>query len=143
MIKNIFRITLATYIWKRYSVVIISTAVLFVYFWLVGKIHSDYVSYIELNDESKYLGLSFLLKWFAFLVGFLVYLLVNSARFSLKNEIDNSKESVSNTVQANANNDALDVQEKKANNQQDPFAQIREKPTLRSRADIVIEKKAK
>ena len=126
MIKNIFRLTALGYIWNRYKTAIISTAALFAHFWLVGAMHEDFVAFIGLNNYTEHLGLSFLVKWVAFILGFVVYLAVNGRKGKIK-PVDGSSGDSSGLVAAKDG--------------QDPFDTIRKKDKLRSAADFVVGKK--
>lgn len=133
MIKNIVKITLLNYLWKKYKAVIVSTVVLFFYFWLVGKLHEDYVSYSHLNNDTNNLGLSFVLKWLCFLVGLGLYLLVNARQ--------NRKESVLEKMSSTAEKgNAKTAAEASSSSSADPFQHLREKEKLRSKADVIIER---
>ena len=107
-----------------------STFVLFLYLWLIGKLHQDYVNYSELNSDHEYLALSFVIKWCAFFLGIMVYLLLNSL-------FPRSKKLVPTVAKKNqkteSDQDAV----------VDPFAEIRQRKKLRSRADFIIEKHKK
>jgi hypothetical protein len=130
MLKNILHLTLLGVLWKRYKSIIISTMLLFVYFWLVSKLHQDYVSYSELNKDHEFLALSFFIKWCAFFIGVVIYLFFNSF-YPRAAKPDRSK---------------VDQVKKEAAEKPttpDPFNEIRQKPRLRSRADFVIEKNKK
>jgi len=93
MFKQFFRLTVVAYIWKRYKTIIISTLVLFIFFWVVSQLHADYVSYGDLNHDKQYIGLSFVIKWIAFVAGLVVYFLVNSWAFrsSKRNNAKNNQ----------------------------------------------------
>ncbi|MGB2359747.1 MAG: hypothetical protein ACPH64_05855, partial [Porticoccaceae bacterium] len=80
MIKNLFRLTVLSYVWTRYKFVITSTLLLFAYFWLVGEVHKDFVEFIGLNNDTEHLGVSFLVKWLALMLGVLVYFALNRRR---------------------------------------------------------------
>jgi len=130
MLKNLLHLTLLTVLWKRYKSIIVSTLLLFVFFWLVGKLHADYVSYSELNNDHKYLAFSFFIKWCAFIVGVVIYLLFNSF-------FPRSK----NTENIDPTETKKNLPEKPA--APDPFDEIRGRKKLRSRADFIIEKNKK
>jgi hypothetical protein len=66
MMNQIFRITFVTFIYKRYKQTILSSGLLLLVLWLIEKIHQDFVSYSQLNQDTSYLALSFGLKWLAF-----------------------------------------------------------------------------
>lgn len=134
MFKQLFRLTVVTYVWKRYKAIIISTVILFVFFWLVNQLHQDYLSYGNLNENKEYIGLSFVIKWLAFSVGCIVYLLFNSWRkWQKKPAKDLPQEKLSKA----------DLTERSADDQtsyHDPFDEIRKRNKLRSKADFIIEK---
>lgn len=122
MLKNIVRLSALGFIWARYKTVIISTCALFGYFWLVASLHRDYLEFAHLNDDISYIGLSFILKWLAFIVGVIIYLMFNGRNRQPKSvAIDPAPTSAQ--------------QENK-----DPFDNIRHKDKLRSAADLVIDK---
>lgn len=130
MIKNLIHLTLISVIWKKYRNMIVSTLLLFIYFWLVSMVHGDFVNYSELNSDKQYLALSFFIKWLAFLLGVVIYLIFNS-RYSSRKLKDK------NSGKASAKKDAVNTTE---TNQADPFEQIRRRDKLRSRADFIIQK---
>ncbi len=151
MIKNLFRITLASYIWKQYKAIIISTLILFVYFWLVGKLHADFISYSELNNDKRYIGASFIVKWLLFIFGVIFYFFVN-VRYSDSKGNKQGKEdkygkenpeSSINTFGINKNNSPDLQSNTKSPTSKDPFEEIRRKNKLKSSADIIIEKNKK
>lgn len=163
MIKNIVRLTFVSYIWKRYKRLIVSTLVLFAYYWLVGKLHGDYIVYSELTakdlaDEATSadqtpLAYSFIIKWVALILGGIVYCISNDFLITLNRfKAENASESqgrskqdpsVKTTYSSNQNN-SKQTHDGPTNPQGgDPFEYIRTKDTLRSKADIIIEKKSK
>lgn len=135
MFKQLFRLTVVTYVWKRYKAIIVSTVILFVFFWLVGQLHQDYLSYGNLNQDTQHIGLSFVVKWAAFIAGFIIYVLFNSWQGKRARRAKDLPQDSVNTAQLTS--DSSD-QTAKSN---DPFDVIRQKDKLRSKADMVIEKK--
>ena len=127
MIKNIIQLTVLGVVWKRYKSVIISTLLLFVYFWLIGMLHDDYLSYTELNQDPAHLGLSYIVKWLAFFIGVMVYLWFHIFFPRLK------KPRSTPTIQKEASKPLNPTET-------DPFAEIRQRKKLRSRADFIIDK---
>ena len=127
MLKNLVQLTLVGVVWRRYKNVIVSTLILFVYFWLIGKLHQDYVNYSELNKDHAYLAFSFIIKWCAFILGMVIYLLFNSF-------FPRSKKPVQ-TISIKGQEIAPEQR-----TLPDPFADIRQREKLRSRADFIIEK---
>jgi|TARA_B110000908_G_C9869531_1_gene277699 hypothetical protein len=124
MMKGILRLTALSFIWTRYKTGIVSTAILFLYFWLVGELHQDFVEFAALNDDAKYLGVSFLVKWLGFVLGVVVYFLL-SGRYR-------------NQRRGGASSPDLCDQPG-----DDPFDAIRKKENLRSAADFVVDKDEK
>lgn len=141
MIKNLFHITLITYVWKRYKAIIISTLILFFYFWLIAKLHEDFVSYGHLNDDQQYIGLSFFLKWLGFLTGFIVYFIFNSRFLRSGNRLDSNKASALGVLGTRDNHKNASSDLDGNARQSDPFEAIRNKKRLRSVADFIIEEK--
>ena len=128
MFKQIFRLTFATFIWKQYKRIIVSTLLLFAYLWLVGSIHSDYLSYAELQTDQSMAGSSFLLKWAALVVGVMLYLVYNFMRGAKRNNSNNSTSSAAEVEPASQSQ----------TDQDDPFTNIRKMKKLRTRAEISI-----
>lgn len=122
MFKQVFRLTFITFVWKQYKRVIVSTVLLFAYLWLVGKVHTDFLDYARAEQNTD-IGLSFLVKWAALAVGTLIYLAYNLV--GRKRKPVHKKQQVT-TVPDDAS---------------DPFAEIRLRKKLRSRAEMLIEEK--
>ena len=130
MLKNLLHLTLLSYLWKRYKTLILSILLLMLYFWLVGKVHQDYVSYSELNEDHQYLALSFIIKWIAFAIGAIVFLLFNTlSPLRDRPAAPEKKKPAPGASAKSPKREAID-----------PFEQIRHKDTLRSRADFILEK---
>ena len=123
MFKQLFKLTFVTFIWKRYKKIIVSTALLFFYLWLVGRVHGDYLSYLELRENAPDPGLSFILKWAALLFGVFIYFIFH---FIYPHKFIKKPTNISE-------NDDVD----------DPFNSLRHSKKLRSKADIIIEENIK
>ena len=134
MFKQIFRLAFVTVIWKQYKGIIVSTLVLFTYLWLVGSVHADYMSYAETQGDDALVGRSFLYKWAALIAGVVSYIVYNFFRGS-RSEPNNKA-----TSQTKANAKLIIVGEL---NDDDPFAKIRTKEKLRTRAEMLVDKKSK
>jgi len=127
MLKQLVKYTVAAVIWKRYRALIIATIVLFIYFWLVGKIHGDFIAYSKLRASSEDLGLSFVIKWFLFGVGLVCYLACVFWRTGEPASDKSQTDTQSTGVEPSPSNI-------------DSFANVRNKKNLRSKSDIIIEK---
>lgn len=147
MIKNIFRLTVIGYVWKRYKTLIISTLTLFVYFWIVSLLHGDFVGYIELNDDKQYLAMSFIIKWLAFAAGLMAYLFINSRYGRKEHEKPESKNKLADSFSSGKTKEKFSSHAAAKNapsddsrqSSADPFDRIRQRDKLRSRADFIIE----
>ena len=142
MFNKLLNVTLVGFLVNRYGAMIVSTLVLFAYFWVVGLIHRDYLDYLELQGGSQGVGLSFVFKWLAFIVGIILYWLFNSYVRKKADRKRNTQSSSSlKAAGLRANKSAVNTQASADTEADDPFAEIRQKEKLRSRADIVIESK--
>lgn len=152
MMKQLFRLTFVAFVWKRYKQVIVSTLVLLLFLWITEKVHQDFVNYSQLNADTAYLGLSFVIKWLVFFLGSVVYLGIN-VWFRSNNTTPSEGDSLLNKMQSTAphtpspssNNqqDASATSTSESANASDPFDAIRHKETLRSKADVVLQKPPK
>ena len=116
MLKQVFRTAFVVLIWKQYKTAIISTALLFFYLYLVGSIHADYLIHARLQTPPSLLGMSFVIKWLALTAGVLLYAVFHFIRW---------RRSVLTVPQ-----------DTHATEENDPFAQIRQRKTLRGPEDF-------
>ncbi len=126
--KQIFRVAFIALIWKQYKGLIISTVLLVAYLLLVGSVHDDYLTHSRLQNDTAGSGMSFVYKWVAYAIGIALYFGFHALR-----GIRGPKEDLSEKAKQ-ANKDAK-------SDSDDPFAAIREKKTLRSRADFIEQEK--
>ncbi len=122
--KQVFRVAFVALIWKQYKALIISTLLLIAFILLVGNVHEDYLTHSQLQEDSAGNGLSFIYKWIAYAFGVGAYFLFHFLR-GLRPTKQTLKEKAKE-----ANISAKDDNE-------DPFAAIRERKRLRSRADFL------
>ncbi len=126
MFKQVFRITFITFVWKQYKRAIVSTALLFGYLYLVGSVHEDYLNYAELEQGAD-VGFSFIMKWSALLLGVMIYFVYHFLLRRSKSERADGK-IPEPTLPGDEN---------------DPFAEIRKRKKLRSKAEMIIDKESK
>jgi len=126
--KQIFRIAFVALIWKQYKGLIISTALLIAFLVLVGSVHSDYLTHSQLQDDTSSSGLSFIYKWIAYGTGIAVYFGFHAVRGSFTQKENLSEKAKQANIDAKVDQD-------------DPFSAIRERKTLRSRADFIEQEK--
>lgn len=128
MFKQAFRFAFVALIWKQYKAVIVSTLLLFAYMFLVSNLHSDYLNHLKLQEQSTSSGLSFVYKWLAYLAAIFIYFLFHWWRSKAEKSKKDSK--TSNRKDKKVMLDKIDPND-------DPFADIRKRKTLRSRADFI------
>lgn len=132
MWNNLLKLSLISYIWKRYKRTLIAFPILLLYFWVISLVHQDFLQYTQLKGSEQGVGLSFIVKWLFMLlgVGVFVFLHINSAEDSkpqAQSTQDKRKNSKTTKTTASVHNDA--------------FANIRKKEKLKSKADKVIDDK--
>lgn len=126
--KQAFRIAFVTLVWRQYKAAIVSTLLLIGYFFLVSNLHSDYLTNAKFLGDNINTGVSFVLKWVAYLVGLAVYVFFHVFRGRRLTKGDKKK--------------VMDSELKSmANTDEDPFSAIRARKKLRSRADFLSEEK--
>ena len=123
--KQAFRIAFIALIWKQYKHIIVSTLLLFAYLFLVSSLHSDYLTHAELQQDASGTGISFIYKWLAFAAGIVGYFLFHWIR-GRRTEKNKAIKKTGSTEVAAPETD-----------EDDPFAEIRKRKTLRSRADFL------
>ncbi|GHA13036.1 hypothetical protein GCM10008090_23420 [Arenicella chitinivorans] len=131
MFKQFFRLAFVTVIWKQYKQVIVSTLLLFIYIFLVSNIHADFLTHTEMQKDTTGTGLSFIAKWLAYALGVGMYFAYHAFRGRDKK----SKSSKKSKHKVSTNPSVIDVD--KESDENDPFAEIRKRKTLRSRADFL------
>lgn len=128
MFKQLFRLTFVTFIWKQYKRLIVSTLLLFSYLWFVGFAHGEYLNFASRQAEQNAIGLSFFIKWGAMIFGVVSYF----AYYFFASRLRSTKSIAKSDNKQNQDFSA---------DQDDPFDHIRNKEKLRSRAEIVMDKK--
>lgn len=140
MFKQVIKYTLLAVIWRRYRSMIVATLGLFFYFWLVGKLHQDFLAaYAQVNAADAPLAVSFLVKWLLLGTGLVVWLvyLWFWRRPRAQAEIA--------TLEAAKRRNPRELKRETSPAPASPeverrFEQLRGKQTLRSKSDLVIEK---
>ncbi|AWL10921.1 hypothetical protein HMF8227_00424 [Saliniradius amylolyticus] len=135
MFKPVLRLTLITFVWRRYKRNILITLAAFIATVLVTIIHSDYLAYLNQTGQTANIGWSFVVKWLLYLLIIALWI----ATLSLH------KTSRSTTFKRPSHSEIRDTasrrKEKGPSQGDDPFAHIRNKKQLHSRGDQVIEHK--
>jgi len=127
--KQAFRVAFVALIWKQYKGAIISTVLLIIYLLLVKNIHADILlANTEAGGANSRLGLLILYKWLAYALGVLCYL-----AFHIIRGLRPSPKALNKSLKEKAKQANVDAQE----DEDDPFAAIRKRKHLRSRADFL------
>jgi len=126
--RQIFRIAFIALIWKQYKGLIVSSVLLIAYLFLVSSVHQDYLTHSQLQNDTSGSGMSFIYKWAAYALGIALYFGFHALSPSRPQKDELSEKA----KQANRN---------AKNDQDDPFSAIRERETLRSRADFIEQEK--
>jgi hypothetical protein len=140
MFNQLLKWTLLISIWRKYKQYVGITVILALALMLTSFLHQDYVDYSLVSNNAS-LGLSYVIKW-------LVYLVLVTAYWFIVSKIKSTrgKDSDLHRMMKVAENKTAKKAQENANetldNLSDPFANIREKKSLRSKADIEIEKAA-
>lgn len=135
MWNNLLKLSVVSFLWRRYKKTIILLPILLLFFWVVGLAHSDYLAYAKLQENNQWIGLSFVVKWLALAIGCAVFVF---AHLGDKKEIEEPAEIDPDIVKKapKATKEALFSQDIN-----DSFARIREKKTLNSKADVILKSK--
>lgn len=139
MINFFAKSVAATYIWKRYKKIILSTLALFVGYFLINSIHNDYLDYQTRSGNNAQLLFSYAIKWFllSLVTGLYYYLNIHkSLSFNPENKTKNTHKANTQAQSTSTHSSSTSAE------QPDPFAHIRKKQNLRSRADIEMDKRS-
>lgn len=136
MFRFLARSALATVIWKRYRRPIGSTLALFISYFFIVMVHGDYISWATTTAEHKHLWASFVIKWLALIGVTLLYYWFNTRTWTADDPAAEVKPKSKRAArrQRAPQPDASEP---------DPFASIRSKDKLRSRADLALEQAIK
>ena len=139
MFNQLLKWTLVISIWRKYKKHIGITIILILALFLTSLVHQDFVNYSLASDNSS-LGLSYLVKWLVYLVLVSIYWFsVGKINENASKDSDLHKK-MKASKQRKPKSTTLDQEDSSS---QDPFANIRGKKTLRSKADIALEKQSK
>ncbi|MDO6720534.1 hypothetical protein Q4575_14035 [Psychrosphaera sp. 1_MG-2023] len=140
MFQQMVRLTLAATIWRKYRNYIVGILSLVAFWLLLNFIHQDYLSYAQLDVEANQsmIAYSYVLKWGLILLSAGVFIryvkkpLSSDKNKTLQREMEKSHK-INKESPVSASSETLE---------NDPFANIRTKKSLRSEADFVLEKSA-
>ncbi|MGH1440004.1 MAG: hypothetical protein ACRBBR_07850 [Cellvibrionaceae bacterium] len=143
MWNNLLKITLVSYLWKRYKRTIIALPLLLLYFWFVNLVHHDIIAYATLNNDTSWLGWTFLVKWLFILLGVAVFVFIHATAKTVGESrlADSLRGGVKGNLKDKPKESALEDPDPLSPETEDVFDRIRHKKSLRSKADVVLEKR--
>ena len=138
MFNQLLKWTLLISIWRKYKQYIGITVILILALMLTSFLHQDYVDY-SLVSNNQGLGFSYVIKWLVYLMLVTAYWFAVGRIKSIRGKDSDLHRKMKvaehkNTKQAQKN--------ETSEHHPDPFANIRQKKNLRSKADMEIEKVA-
>lgn len=135
MWNNLLKLSLVSYIWRRYKKTVILLPALLLYFWVVGLAHDDYLAYAQLQQDKQWVGASFMVKWLLLIGGVVLFVFAHLSDKSGKE------------VPPDIDPDMLEKAPMAAKEElftpdiNDSFDRIREKQSLSSKADVILQSK--
>lgn len=143
MIKQALRLAIIAGLWKRYKATIVSIVLLLTYLLMLSIVHGEFLDYSQSIGSKQNVGLSFIVKWLLGCSGLGVFFLYH---FYWRNWFDKRRykpEKPKTQSEAKKNKAAAELKANAAAQalatEPDPFQSLRDKPSLRSRADIALE----
>lgn len=125
-------------LWRKYKRHVSATLLCLIALILITLFHQDF---IEFNDKSQtpYLALSYVIKWVSYLICIILYWLA-IAKINRAAKFDSTLHSMMKSKKTQpATNTSINEGQKLEAPKRDPFAHLRNKKTLRSKADFIIE----
>ena len=114
-------------IWRRYGGAIKLLPLLLLVLAIIFYVHGDYINYVEVSENQHWLARSFLIKWLLVLAVVGIYWLY--VKRLLATPSGGKSKKPEESLQS----------ERKTDAEPDPYKNIREKDTLRSRSDVLIQ----
>lgn len=149
MIKQFVRLAIVATVWRRYKSGIISVAALLLFWFVVSFFHGEYISYADATGERQFLAISFFIKWGLGSLALSAFVLfhLKSFRKSPESKQPPQAEAPKPNVQKAKKEPEVRPAPKPGDEDykaaEDPFAALRDKPKLRSRADVELSKKSR
>ncbi|TVZ39170.1 hypothetical protein P886_3565 [Alteromonadaceae bacterium 2753L.S.0a.02] len=126
MFKFLTKSIIATALLKRYQRLLISVAVLFACYFIIGQIHDDFLEYGEKTQNSAAVGFSYVIKWFSLTLATAIFYVFNMYGSEKKKQLKRRG------IQAEDLTSAIKNDDQRAS---DPFENIRRKEKLNSKAE--------
>ncbi len=144
MMNQLFRLTFITFVWKKYKQLIVSTLILILLLWIVEQVQQDFVAYSQLNSDTSYLALSFIVKWAVFTLLCVGFVVVNLSfgKSTLQKKPAKSFFNHKNKEAVGSVSPKKDQNDESSPETGDPFDAIRNKSQLRSKADLLLKKES-
>ena len=131
MFKQMFSVFSVWFIWRWFKNRWRSTLALALFLALTAVIHDEYIEYVELTNEARFLFASYFIKWVGIVIGVSLYVLLNvlrGASMKPKGILNRNRKPPDATLVSSLSLDDED----------DGFNFLREKGRLESRAEKLI-----
>ena len=102
--------------------------------------HEDYLVYAADQNDEGLVGRSFLYKWIALVSGVLVYLGYHWLRSGRSKKVEKPQSNSGYFGKSQSSKGKIDSFPESKQSDDDPFADLRKKHKLRSRAEILVDK---
>lgn len=136
MFSPLIRLGLLASFWLKYKSNIIKTLFAVLALAIVHYVYQDVVELFSLNQQQNYLMYALIAKWLVILLIIGIYV------FSLKSTASNNQPlNVKKSDKTTAKSATPSNQTNQGSESVDPFEQLRHKDKLRSRSDLMLEKK--
>ena len=140
MLQRILTWTLIAALWRRYGKILRILPIVIAILVVITMLHDDYVQYVKVSEDAKFLQWSFLVKWLLILLVVGVYWQFAKTMLNRDQQKEIKKEPKNRSTKRNENSaDTSNLSGVDSEN--DPFSNIRQKKALRSKAEVVLEKK--
>ncbi|MBX2858214.1 MAG: hypothetical protein KTR17_06095 [Cellvibrionaceae bacterium] len=136
MFKFLAKSAVFSLIWTRYRKMIVSTAFLFGSYFIIALMHRDYLSYAKLSQANADIALSYAVKWAALLTVSGIYYWLNIhknlGKSTAKATVNSGSDKRKPPKQSSGDGSRAIAR--------DPFAEIRRKDKLSSKAEQILKK---
>lgn len=133
MFKFLAKSAVFSLVWSRYRKVILSTVILFGIYFTVSLMHKDYLEYAKLSHADN-IALSYVFKWATLLLASIIYYWTNMYQSRAKSE----QASTQAPAKASSKSKARSEKPAPEDTKNDPFAEIRKKGKLSSKAEQIL-----
>ena len=138
MLGPLLRWSVLLTVWQKYKRHLVVAAIVILSWLLVDVLHQDFVEYSQLSQSqhSSWLAWSYVAKW-----GSDACILALAVIYLKRTAANGSTKLQQAMTAANSKRESKNADTSISPDKPDPFATIRQKKTLRSKADLILEQK--